>query len=101
MINLIINKKQYLNFSTLIVVEDGTGVVDINYKLEQYLFLLKQRQEIDEKYRSQAGNLKETKIVKNYPKKFPETRPGFTYPCNTSLQDIAVSLRIMHMIANH
>lgn len=77
-------------------------MVDINYKLEQYLFLLKQRQEIDEKYRSQAENLKETKIVENYPKKFPETRPGFTYPCNTSLKDIAVSLiTIMYMIESY
>lgn len=87
------NKKRYLNFCSLIAVEDGTGVVEINYKLEQYLFLLKQRQEIDEKYRNQAETLRETKIVKNYPKKFPETHPEFTYPCNTPLQDVAVSLR--------
>lgn len=76
--------------------------MEINYKLEQYLFLLKQRQEIDKKYRNQAENLNETKIVKNCPKKFPETRPRFTYPCNTSLQDIAVSLKtIMYMIPSH
>lgn len=102
MIDLIINKKRYLNFCSLIAVEDGTGVAEINYKLEQYLFSLKHRQEIDEKYRNQAGNLRETKMVQNCPKKFPEIRPGFSYPCNTSLQDMAVSLRtIMYMIASH
>lgn len=102
MINLIMNQKRYLNFCNFIAVEDGTGVVEINYKLEQYLFLLKQRQEIDEKYRNQAENLRETKIVKNCPKKFPEIRPEFTYPCNTPLQDIAVSLRaIMYMNASY
>lgn len=87
------NKKICINFSNLIAVEDGTGVVKINYKLEQYLFSLKQRHEIDKKYRNQAENLRETKVVQNCPKKFPETRPGFSYPCNTSLEDIAVSLR--------
>lgn len=102
MTNLIMNQKRYLNFCSLIAVEDGTGMVEINYKLEQYLFLLKQRQEIDEKYKNQAENLRETKIVKNCPKKFPETRPEFIYPCNTPLQDIAVSLRaIMYMNASH
>lgn len=77
-------------------------MAEISYKLEQYLFSLKHRQEIDEKYRNQAGNLRETKMVQNCPKKFPEIRPGFSYPCNTSLQDMAVSLRtIMYMIASH
>lgn len=55
---------------------------------------MKQRDKIDEKYRKQAENLKknETVVVKNYPKKFPETRLGFSYSGDTCLQDIAVSL---------
>lgn len=77
-----------------LAVEDGTGVVQVNYRLEQYVSLLKQRQEIDEKYRNQARNLgtSETKRSENCPKKFPETRPGFSYPRDVSLHDIAVSV---------
>lgn len=83
-----------LNLS-LLAVEDGTGVVQVNFKLEQYMFLLKQRQEIDEKYRNQAGNLRksEAKMNKSYPKKFPETRPGFSYPHDVPLQDVAVRVQ--------
>lgn len=75
-------------------VEDGTGVVQVNYKLEQYLFLLKQRQEIDERYRNRAGNLRSsgTKVDKSCPKRFPETRPNFDYPRDVSLHDIAVRI---------
>lgn len=59
--------------------------------------LLKQREEIDEKYRNQAGNLKKNATeVKNCPKKFPKTRPKFAYPSSACLQDIAVS--IMYII---
>lgn len=73
-------------------VEDGTGVVQVNYKLEQYMSLLKQRQEIDEKYRSRAGNLRtnEPKVGKSCPKKFPAIRPEFCYPRDVSLHDVAV-----------
>lgn len=81
-----------LNLNSL-AVEDGTGVVQVNWKLEQYMFLLKQRQAIDEKYRSQAENLSgEEKIGKSYPKKFPKTRPEFCYPRDVSPHDIAVRI---------
>ncbi|XP_070149723.1 uncharacterized protein [Polyergus mexicanus] len=89
LVGIVTNVKRNVN-NLFLTIEDGTGVVEINYKLEQYLFLLKQRQEIDEKYRNQAENLRETKVVTNYPKKFPETRPDFIYPCNTPLKDIAI-----------
>ncbi|XP_072767556.1 uncharacterized protein [Anoplolepis gracilipes] len=89
LVGVVTNVKHNVN-NLFLTIEDGTGVVEINYKLEQYQFLLKQRQEIDEKYRNQAGNLRTTKIIENCPKKFPKTRPRFTYPCNTSLQDIAI-----------
>jgi len=89
----IVLKHLNLNF---LAVEDGTGVVQVNYKLEQYMYMLKQRQEIDEKYRHQAGNLRsetsETKTDKSCPKKFPETRPGFSYPRHVSLHDVAVRI---------
>lgn len=73
-------------------VEDGTGVVQVNYKLEQHMSLLKQRQEIDEKYRSRARYLRsnEAKVGKSCPKKFPATRPEFCYPHDVSLHDVAV-----------
>lgn len=89
LVGIVTNVKRDVNNLSL-TIEDGTGVVKINYKLEQYLFSLKQRHEIDKKYRNQAENLRETKVVQNCPKKFPETRPGFSYPCNTSLEDIAI-----------
>lgn len=79
---------------SFLAVEDGTGVVEVSYRLEQYMSLLKQRQEIDEKYRDQAGNLRtrEAKMSKSCPKKFPETRPKFSYPRDVSLHDIAVRI---------
>lgn len=69
-------------------------MVKVNYRLEQYMCLLKQRQEIDEKYGNQAGNLRtsEAKMSKSCPKKFPETRPEFSYPRDVSLHDIAVRI---------
>ncbi|KYQ48157.1 hypothetical protein ALC60_12806 [Trachymyrmex zeteki] len=73
-----------------LTIEDGTGVAHVNYKLEQYMYSLKKRQEIDEKYRNQAGNLiSEAKAGRSCPKKFPETRPKFSYPHDASLHDIA------------
>ncbi|XP_029161939.1 uncharacterized protein LOC114933488 [Nylanderia fulva] len=88
LVGIVTNVKRNVNHLFL-TIEDGTGVVEINYKLEQYLFSLQQRHGIDQKYRDQAENLKET-VIKNCPKKFPETRPRFSYPCNTSLQNIAI-----------
>lgn len=74
-------------------VEDGTGVIQVNCKLEQYMSQLKQRQAIDEKYRSRAENLRssgKTEAGKSHPKKFPETRPKFCYPCDAPPHDVAV-----------
>jgi len=87
------NVTKHLNLNFL-AVEDGTGVVQVNYKLEQYMYMLKQRQEIDEKYRNQAGNLRtsKTKTDKSCPKKFPEIRPEFSYPSHVSLHDVAVRI---------
>jgi len=75
-----------------LTIEDGTGVVQVNYKFEQYMSQLKQRQEIDEKYECQAENLRssETKADKDYPKKFPEIRPKFCYPRDIPLHDKVV-----------
>ncbi|XP_025074516.1 uncharacterized protein LOC105429051 [Pogonomyrmex barbatus] len=85
------NVKRNANNLSL-TIEDGTGVVEVNYKLEQYMLSLKQRQQIDEKYRHQAENLRSNKMKmnKNYPKKFPKIRPGFSYPCDVSLHDVAI-----------
>ncbi|XP_011882326.1 PREDICTED: uncharacterized protein LOC105570023 isoform X2 [Vollenhovia emeryi] len=77
-----------------LTIEDGTGEVEVNYRLEPYMSELKQRQEIDERYRSRAGNLRAdgatASTSKDCPKKFPETRPAFRYPRGVSLRDIAV-----------
>lgn len=83
---------RYLNFGSF-AVEDGTGVVQVNYKLEQYMSQLKQRQAIDEKYRRRAEDLRsggEAEAGKHHPKKFPETRPKFCYPRDASQQNVAV-----------
>ncbi|XP_012228965.1 uncharacterized protein [Linepithema humile] len=89
-VGIVTKVKRNVN-NLFLTIEDGTGVIQINYKLEQYMSLLEQRKEIDEKYRNQAGNLKRSETeVKNCPKKFPKTRPEFTYPSNSRLQDIAV-----------
>lgn len=57
--------------------------------------MLKKRKQIDEKYRNEATKLRksETKVVENFPNRFPEPRPGFSYSHDTCLEDIAVSLR--------
>jgi len=91
LVGTVTNVKRNVN-NLFLTIDDGTGVVDVHYKLEQYMFLLKQRQEIDEKYRNQAGDLRnsETKMDKSCPKKFPETRPGFSYSRDVSLRDMAV-----------
>ncbi|XP_071565420.1 uncharacterized protein [Temnothorax nylanderi] len=90
-VGIVMNVKRNVN-NLFLTIEDGTGEVQVNYKLEQHMFELKQRQEIDEKYRNQAGNLRtnETKVNKSGPKKFPETRPEFRYPRDVSLHDVAV-----------
>lgn len=74
-------------------VEDGTGVVQINYKLKEYKSLLKQRKKIDEKYKEQAKNLKKWCVHtnENWPEKFPDVRPTFAYADNVRLPDKAVS----------
>lgn len=80
------------NMPYIKILEDGTGVIEIHYKMQQYMSMLEQRQQINEKYRNLAGNLKknETKVVQNVPNKLPKSRPGFIYSRDTSLQDIAV-----------
>jgi len=80
----------------LFVVEDGTGVIEIHYKLQQYMSTLEQRRQIDEKYRNQADNLRktETKVVDHVPNKLPEPRPGFCYSSDTCLRDIAVRSKL-------
>lgn len=90
------NEEDMSNTKHSIAVEDGTGVIEIHYKMQQYMSMLEQRQQINEKYRNLAGNLKknETKVVQNVPNKLPKSRPGFIYSRDTSLQDIAVSLKI-------
>lgn len=54
---------------------------------------MKQRKEVDKKYREQAINLKdcETNAIKDCPKKFPKKHPEFTYTHNVCLRDRAVS----------
>ncbi|XP_070522325.1 uncharacterized protein [Cardiocondyla obscurior] len=76
----------------LFLTKDGTGVIQVNYKLQEYKSLLKQRNEINEKYRNEAENLKTfgAKADKSSLKKFPDIRPHFSYPRNVSPHDIAV-----------
>lgn len=73
-----------------LTIEDGTGVVEINYKLERYVSLLKQRKEIDEKYRERAKNFEKHDIDEDCPKKFPDTRPKFSYADNICSRDKAI-----------
>lgn len=75
-------------------------MVDINYKLETYRSLSRQRKEIDEKYRELAQNLTscETNASSDFLKKFPEKRPQFSYPHNVSLQDRAVSNNYCYLL---
>ncbi|KYN03496.1 PREDICTED: uncharacterized protein LOC108773383 [Cyphomyrmex costatus] len=91
LVGTVTHVKQNVN-NLFLTIEDGTGVAQVNYKLEQYMYSLKQRQQIDEKYENQAGNLRtsETKAGTSCPKKFPETRPQFCYPHDVSLHDTAV-----------
>ncbi|XP_012534711.1 uncharacterized protein LOC105835731 [Monomorium pharaonis] len=91
LVGTVMNVKRNVN-NLILTIEDGTGAAQVNFNLEQYMFLLKQREEIDEKYRKQAGNLSksEAKINQSCPKKFPEKRPKFSYPHDVSLRDVAV-----------
>lgn len=68
-------------------------MIEINYKLEKYTSLLKQRKEIDEQYREQARNLRkcETNANDDWPKNFPETHSEVFYTDNVCLQNRSVS----------
>ncbi|KYN19525.1 PREDICTED: uncharacterized protein LOC108761382 [Trachymyrmex cornetzi] len=91
LVGIVMHVKHNVN-NLFLTIEDGTGVVQVNYKLEQYMYSLEKRQEIDKKYRNQAENVRtsEAKASRSCSNKFPETRPKFSYPRDASLHDIAV-----------
>lgn len=73
-------------------VEDGTGRAIIHYKKESYLKVVQCRRRIDHKYRMYAKHIKQNlhKFNQNCPKRFPKERPGFSYPKDATLDDIAI-----------
>lgn len=76
------------------LVDDGTGTITIFYDKKYFAKSVTQRRMIDKKYYNLSSNIKESmKILKNQkcPKKFPNPRPKFFYPPNTSIHDMAVS----------
>lgn len=76
------------------LVDDGTGTITIFYDKKFFAKSVALRRKIDKKYYNLSNNVKENiKILKNQkcPKKFPNPRPKFFYPPNTSIHDIAVS----------
>ncbi|XP_014484462.1 PREDICTED: uncharacterized protein LOC106749478 [Dinoponera quadriceps] len=92
LVGIVMNIRRNVN-TLFLTIQDGTGVAQVNYQVEKYASLLKQRKEIDEKYREQARNLrmyKTSTAIQDYPKKFPEIRPNFSYTDNVSFQDKAV-----------
>ncbi|XP_032668133.1 uncharacterized protein LOC116842686 isoform X2 [Odontomachus brunneus] len=90
LIGIVTNIRRHANNLSL-TIEDGTGVVEINYKLEKYAFLLKQQKEIDEKYREQAKDLRKYETNANdWPKKLRETHPEFSYTENACLQNRSI-----------
>ncbi|XP_061942403.1 uncharacterized protein LOC133667477 isoform X1 [Apis cerana] len=74
-------------------VDDGTGTITIFYDKKFFAKSVALRRKIDKKYYNLSNNVKENiKILKNQkcPKKFPNPRPKFFYPPNTSIHDIAI-----------
>ena len=72
-------------------VDDGTGTMTIFFERKNFEINCKMRAEIDEKYRSCAGNINIKQLrYKDCPNCFPNPRPWFSYPAGTSIRDMAI-----------
>ncbi|XP_078050693.1 uncharacterized protein LOC144477104 isoform X2 [Augochlora pura] len=71
-------------------VDDGTGSIAVCYDKNRFRKTNDAKKKVDMKYYEQAAKIKSLGLdLKNCPKRFPDTRPKFVYPADTTIQEKA------------